>query len=652
MGTEKARILIVEDEHIVALDIKMLLIKYGYDVMGIHSSAEPALAAIEKDIPDLVLMDIKLQGEMDGIEATELIKDRFDIPVILLTAFADEATLQRAKLTEPFAYLIKPFEDRELRTQIVIALYRHKMEKEIKTREKLFSTTLNSIGDAVILLDQKDRVQYCNPVAAIMANGNHSNDKELTFFELFHFEGNPFPHGFREMREKTISADIVSEKQKIQVEVRVSPIIDPSEVRTGTVIVMTDITERIRAQQTLKEREEQLRQSQKMEAIGRLSGGIAHDFNNLLTVIMGYSKLMKENISQNEVPEREEIANDIEGIQNAALKSANLTRQLLTFSRHQMLRLRIHSLNDIVKDMQKMLRRLITEEIDIKLSLQADFDKVYIDQVQMEQVIINLAVNARDAMPEGGTLKISTSNIILEDTIQSISGAIKPGDYVIISVEDTGEGITKENMNRIFEPFFTTKDRGQGTGLGLSTVYGIIKQIDGSISVSSAPKKGTNFKIYIPATQKVDESRLSSPYSEGDGKGTETILLVEDDENLKFLLSRILRRKGYNVLESQNAGEALLICEDYKGQIHLLVSDIVMPHLSGDKLAKRLQSIRPDLKILLISGYPDRYKTENDEGIFTFIQKPFELDSFTRIIRQVLDSSEPLGTAEENYNPF
>jgi signal transduction histidine kinase/DNA-binding response OmpR family regulator len=636
MDVEKSRILIVEDEHIVALDIKMLLVKYGYEVTGIYSDAESALAELEKNLPDLVLMDIKLQGEMDGIEATQLIKNQYDIPVILLTAFADEATLQRAKITEPFAYLIKPFEDRELRTQIVIALYRHQMEKEVKTREKLFSTTLNSIGDAVILLDGNDVVQYYNPVAGEMASPVLKEN--LSFFELFEFADNPFPSGIVGLKDASVGAVIHSGEKRIQVEIRVSPIISTAGQHTGAVIVMTDITERLKAQRELQEREEQLRQSQKMEAIGRLSGGIAHDFNNLLTVIMGYSKLMRESISQDTFPDKAEIESDIEGIQNAALKSANLTRQLLTFSRHQVLKLKNHSLNDIVKDMQRMLKRLITEEIDINLSLRADFDKVYIDQVQMEQVIINLAVNARDAMPDGGTLTISTQNINLTDPVQSPEGQIEPGNYVVISVEDTGHGIDRDNIDRIFDPFFTTKDRGQGTGLGLSTVYGIVKQINGSVRVESIPGRGSIFEIYIPASQQVKEDLFSPAYVRTDDRGSGTILLVEDDENLKSLLSRILRKKGYTVLETQNPGEALLICEDYKDNIDLLVSDIVMPHLSGDKLAKRLQAMRNNLHVLLISGYPDRYNPENGNENFIFLQKPFELDKFTELVKKVIDS--------------
>ncbi|MFP4443340.1 MAG: response regulator, partial [Spirochaetia bacterium] len=234
MEGEKSRILIVEDEHIVALDIKMLLLKYGYEVAGIYSDAESALAALEKNLPELVLMDIKLQGEMDGIEATQQIKNKYDIPVILLTAFADEATLQRAKITEPFAYLIKPFEDRELRTQIVIALYRHRMEKEVKSREKLFSTTLNSIGDAVILLDENDVVQYYNPVAAKIAAPVLKEN--LTFFELFKFAENPFPTGIIGLKEASVSAVILAEDKQIQVEIRVSPIISAAGEHTGAVI--------------------------------------------------------------------------------------------------------------------------------------------------------------------------------------------------------------------------------------------------------------------------------------------------------------------------------------------------------------------------------------------------------------------------------
>jgi PAS domain S-box-containing protein len=629
---EQARIVVVEDEHIVALDIKMHLQKYGYVVPGMFASGEELLDSLDTMKPDLVLMDIKLQGKLDGLETSKIIKEKHRIPVILLTAFADEATLERAKKIEPFGYIIKPFEEKELRTTIVIALYKHKIEQKLRDREELFATTLKSIADAVLVIDNDGRIEYINPVAEKFLDITFENIINKNLEEVADLKESS-ENDIRE-RYKDVY-DLKSKNGIFHVERTASPLINDKGARSGTVVVLHDITEQLSTDKALREREDQLRQSQKMEAIGRLAGGIAHDFNNLLTVIMGYSKLISEDEGANGF-----VRSNIEGIQQAALKSVSLTRQLLTFSRHQVMELKSVNLNRLISDMEKMIRRLISEETSITISLEASHPQIFVDQGQIEQVLVNLVVNARDAMNDAGSLILRTGNAQVEKSFPTCMGTIAPGKYVTLTIRDTGYGIPPEVVTKIFDPFFTTKESGKGTGLGLSTVYGIIQQSSGYITVESEMTKGTTFCIYLPLHAGAEEPAAVKTESRVTITGTETILLVEDEEHVRNLMSRILTKQGYHVFEAQNAGEALLICEEHKNKIHLLVTDIILPHVNGSRLAKRLSALRPDLKIAFVSGYPLKLIQERNllqEGD-VFIQKPFDVDSFTLKIRNILDA--------------
>jgi nitrogen-specific signal transduction histidine kinase len=394
-----------------------------------------------------------------------------------------------------------------------------------------------------------------------------------------------------------------------------------------------DITERKRAEEEMATLQEQLRQSQKMEAIGRLAGGIAHDFNNLLTVIKGYSQL-----SLPELKEGDPLKGNIEEIKRAADRAANLTRQLLAFSRRQVMEMKVIDLNTILQDLHKMLLRVIGEDIELATVLAEDLGRAKTDPSQIEQVIINLAVNARDAMPNGGKLTIETANIELDEIYARNHIAVTPGRYVMFAVSDTGVGMTPEVRERVFEPFFTTKEKGKGTGLGLSTVYGIVKQSEGNIWVYSEPGKGTTFKIYLPRADEPLEELKKVEIKEIP-HGSETILVVEDEEEVRKLTVAVLKKYGYTVLEAPQGLDAFLICEEHKGLIHLLVTDVVMPKMSGRELADRVATIRPEIKVLYMSGYTDNTISHHgilEEGI-DYIQKPFTVEGMARKIREVLD---------------
>ena len=409
----------------------------------------------------------------------------------------------------------------------------------------------------------------------------------------------------------------------------------PVQLETGeNLMACEDITELKRAEEEKAVLHEQLRQSQKVEAIGRLAGGIAHDFNNLLTVIKGYSQL-----SSFELKEGDPLRVNIDEIQNAAERAASLTRQLLAFSRRQVMEMKVLDLNTLLRDLNKMLRRVIGEDIEMVIQLAEDIGRIRADVGQIEQVIMNLAVNAKDAMPSGGKLTIETANVELDESYARSHVDVRHGHYVMFSVSDTGVGMTPEVRERIFEPFFTTKEMGKGTGLGLSTTYGIVKQSEGHIWVYSVQGKGTTFKIYLPRVNEPLEEIRKEVLKEELPRGNETILIVEDEEDVRKLAGKILEKQGYRILETFNGDDALVACERRKSPIHLMLADIVMPGMSGSELAKLLKPLYPEIKILYMSGYTDNAVVRHgvlEKGV-NYIQKPFTMEGLARKVREVLD---------------
>ena len=403
---------------------------------------------------------------------------------------------------------------------------------------------------------------------------------------------------------------------------------------TGIRSAFQDISERKRAEEEKAVLQEQLRQSQKIEAIGRLAGGIAHDFNNLLTVIKGYSQLALV-----ETKDDSPLKEDLEEIKNAAEKAADLTRQLLAFSRRQILEMKVLDLNIILRNLNKLLRRVIGEDIELMTIPAEDLGRVKTDPGWIEQVIMNLAVNARDAMINGGRLTIETANVELDEAYARGHIAVKPGRYVMLSVSDTGVGMTPEVRQQVFEPFFTTKEKGKGTGLGLSTVYGIVKQSGGNIWVYSEPGQGTTFKIYLPSVDEPADELKDKVVVEELPRGSETILVVEDEEEVRKVAVRILKRQGYTVFDTPDGEGAQVICEKQKEPLHLILTDVVMPGMSGRQLVERCRQIRQDFKVLYMSGYTDNAIVQHGvlvEGV-NYIQKPFTVDALARKVREVLD---------------
>jgi signal transduction histidine kinase len=397
----------------------------------------------------------------------------------------------------------------------------------------------------------------------------------------------------------------------------------------GTVIVGNDVTEQRRVS-------EELRQAQKMEAIGRLAGGVAHDFNNLLTAITGYSDMLLRRTDLSA-----EARNHIEQIRRAADRAASLTRQLLVFSRKQIMQTRVMNLNETIGELEGILRRLIGEDVKLETRYAPNLDSVQADPNQMEQVIINLAVNARDAMPEGGRLVIETRNADVQGEAAERNHEIEPNRYCLLLVSDTGHGMSDEIRSRIFEPFFTTKEIGKGTGLGLSTVYGIVKQSGGHILVESEPGRGTTFKVYLPCVKGKPEAdaKQQQPDRIERARGTETILLVEDEEMVRSLAREVLRLYGYTVIEAQDGRRALEVCRDNAQRIDLMLTDVAMPEMNGVQLARAALILRPAMRVLYMSGYTEAAIVQHGvlDGNVPFIRKPWTPAAFLAKVRGVLE---------------
>jgi two-component system cell cycle sensor histidine kinase/response regulator CckA len=619
-------IAVVEDESIVALDIKNLLERSGYLVSGLFSSGEDLLARMDELKPDLILMDIKIRGRLDGVATAQLIHERYKTPVILLTAFADEATVSRAKLTQPFGYILKPFEERELRTAVEIALYRAAMEARLRKSEERYRSLFNEGITGNFLADPDGRLTEANPAFRRLV-GLEPEARLPLLSSLF-----PDAAAWDSFRAGILSARKLELAElplrsnggtELVVLANVAAVISDDGVVTGIRGELADATERRRL-------EERLVQGQKMEAVGRLAGGIAHDFNNILTAILGYVNLLAEDI-----PETSEARADLEGIRGAASRATNLTRQLLAFSRRQPFSPIFLDLNGLVQDAERLLRRLLTEGVSLGLDLGSGSVVVKADPVQMEQVLLNLVINAKDAMPSGGTIRISTrAETIAEPRTMGLD-TLPPGPYAVLDVRDTGGGIDPKIIGRIFEPFFTTKSKESGTGLGLSTVYGIVKQSGGAMDVVSHPGLGSVFAVWLP----LDPGLLESPsvrIKKGGGiESLGTILFVDDDESVRSLGGRLLAKRGHRALAASNAIEALSIAESYEGPIDLLVTDVVLPFIDGYSLSRRLEERRPGISTLFISGHPDRAADSEVAG--RFLSKPFSEEELSDAVIAALD---------------
>jgi len=510
---------------------------------------------------------------------------------------------------------------------------RKRHEQALRESEERYRKVLENANDIVYTHDLDGNLTSINKAGERVTGYTNDEVLNMNIFDLIAPEQaekarQMIKQKLTDMVPTSYDLELIGKDgRRISLEIS-SQIIHKGGQPSGVLGIARDITDR-------KHLEAQLRQSQKMEAVGRLAGGVAHDFNNLLTAIIGYSELLMSNPSTDEM-----TRTCVEEIRKAGERAASLTGQLLAFSRKQVLQPKVLDLNVIIANLDKMLRRLIGEDIDLDLIVQPDLWLLRADPGQIEQVIMNLAVNARDAMSSVGRLTIETSNVEFDSESIRSYAEIAEGRYVVLQVRDTGHGMSEELQSQIFEPFFTTKEQGKGTGLGLSTVYGIVKQSGGYIYVDSELEKGTTFTVYLPRVDEVAGVREGGSSTDDLPVGTETVLLVEDEPLVRQFVSRTLRSSGYLVIEASNGNEALVIGDDYEGPIHLLVTDMVMPKMSGRELATRFTEWRPSMKTLFISGYTDNEISSQDveDSGVAFLQKPFTPRQLAAKVREVLDN--------------
>lgn len=512
---------------------------------------------------------------------------------------------------------------------------RKQVEKEVRRAHDSLRLLIDGARDhAIYLVDPGGRVLTWNAGAERLKG--YSSDEIIGSSHRLFFTDDDLAGGKPEALLAAARADGRAEDEGYRVRKNgerfwANVVITALESDSGEHIGFAKIT---RDLSQFRKLEEQMRHAQKMEAVGRLAGGIAHDFNNLLSVVLSYSSLAVDSMRTDDP-----LRGDIEEIMKAGQRAADLTRQLLAFSRQSVIAPQVVELNQSLSSMERMLRRICGEDITLSLVLASDLGRIKADPSNIEQVVMNLVVNARDAMPEGGRLIIETSNVDLDDAYAREHLGVAPGGYVMMTVSDTGIGMDRATQKQIFEPFFTTKVVGKGTGLGLSTVFGIVNQLGGSIWVYSEPGHGTTFKVHLPRT---DQQHTMRPQmlEVTNLRGDETILVTEDDDQLRVVACGVLRKSGYTVLEASNGGEALLLCEEHPRTIHLLLTDVAMPKMSGARLAQRLGSLRPDMRVLFMSGYTEQTIMSHgfvDDAV-ELLQKPITPDKLLRRVRQTLDA--------------
>lgn len=515
----------------------------------------------------------------------------------------------------------------------------HRIRRLFSEQERIFRLITENAEDLITVMDRDGNRSYVSPSYRNLGYSTEDLQAVPVAKQIHKDDHRKILDARSQAFETGVSGQVEYRFQRKDgdwriMESTVSPVKNDRGEIDQIVVVSRDVTDRKRAEQLLRQREEQLRQAQKMEAIGQLSGGIAHDFNNLLGVIIGYSESVEQHLASTDPLHKSAVE-----IRKAGERAASLTHQLLAFSRQQVLQFQILDLNALVSDMGKMLRPLIGSHIELTIKLAPRLGKVKADQSQMEQVIVNLVVNARDAMPEGGNLLIETSNVTVDENSTGNLPLLQPGPYVVVAVSDTGIGMDAKTRPHIFEPFFTTKSPGKGTGLGLATVYGVVKQSGGGVFVDSEPNEGSTFRIFLPQTR---ETATVQPVNEISGKGslgTGTILLVDDEEALLSLTSERLTENGYTVLTASDGVQALEVANGFDGPIHLLLTDVAMPRMGGVALAHSLAELRPETRILFMTGHAETEVAAlgTPDSRAESIPKPFTLGNLLERVRRALE---------------
>jgi len=637
------KILIVEDEGIIAQHISTRLEKTGYEIAGIAGSAEEALLRVAELNPALILMDIRIKGELDGIATAEKIRELFDIPVIFLTAHTDQQTIDRAKRTGAYGFLTKPVHQTSLATSIEMTLHKHRAESEVRRQRAWLETILGAMADGVAVIDNAGRVQFLNRPAEELTGWSDSEARDQPVTAILPLvesatglrvpdaltppeppePARALPRGLRASRRSGRSFAIEGE---------VVASVDDGSVM-GSIVTFRDATAR-------QIQEYEARHEHMMQAVGRLAAGIAHDFNNLLFVILGYTEeILRTSPGLNDA-DRE----GLEEIRKAGESATHITGQLLKFSRKDLAEPRDLDLNEAIADTAELCKRLAGPSVSWRTQLDPSLGTIRADPGQVKQILMNLVANARDAMPDGGALTIGTAKV----------AAPRPGapagsteSFVSLTVTDTGTGMSRETAEHLFEPFFTTKALGKGTGLGLSIVHSIVTDLGGSIHVESEPGHGATFTLYLPRT-------AGAAWPAGDGglhpamRGADppTVLLVEDNEAVRRLLANYLTDAGCHVLEAGNGEEAIRAAAAYDGPIPLLVTDIAMPGAGGFEVARAITAQRPSIDVIFVSGYAEEIvRGEQLPANTRFLPKPFVQRELVGLVGDLMRKKAAAGTS-------
>lgn len=636
----KTHILVVEDEGIVALDIQNRLKRSGYVVAGVASSGPEAIRKAREVKPHLVLMDIKLKGDMDGIEAAQHINSQLDIPVVYLTAYADETTLKKANLAGPFGYLLKPFKERALVATIQMALSRHQLEQRLKESEQWFSTTLKSIGDAVIATDNQGCIKFMNPLAEMLTGSNQTEAVGVESEKIFKIiddttrKNNPSP-----VEQVLRTGEVVFLQnntlllaeggKETPIDDSAAPILDNKGNIIGVVLVFRDVTERKQAQRAML-------QTQKLESLGVLAGGVAHDFNNLLVAILGQVELALAK-STADSP----VRNHMEKAVRAAEQAAELTNQLLAYSGRGQFERQPINLNDLVRNNQQLFAVSLPKNVQVLLELEESLPLIEADPSQMQQVIMNLLLNAAEAIGEhNGTVTIRTGTQEVttadEHLWKHTGDQLTSGNYFSLEVCDTGCGMETETLSKIFDPFFTTKINGRG--LGLAAVLGIVRGHGGGLTIDSKPDQGTTFNLVFPFSV-IEPVAMDEVISAVEGETHSGQALVIDDELYVLeAVTDILMSAGIQVMTAPNGLAGLVLYRKHAADINLVLLDLSMPGMNGAETFQKLREINPQVKVLLSSGYDKEVvdRRFDWQGLAGFIQKPYNLSVLIDTVKRHL----------------
>lgn len=625
------KILIVEDEVIVSRDIRLQLEMLGYDVIGETRYGEEAVDLTLRLDPDLVLMDIQLGGEMNGIQAGRQIIEETDKPIVFLTAFASGDLFEQAKAISPAGYILKPFEERELRIILEMAVYKQKVEHELRLK----SNALSAAANAVVITDKTGLIEWAN--RSFTLNSGYSAEEAFGKRpgELLKSGKHP-PEFYQEMWETITRGEVwdgeITNKRKdgtlYQERMTITPIFAASGAITHYIAIKQDITQE-KALETMYLR------AQRLESIGTLAGGIAHDLNNILApILMSGDLLLNETLT----PDQRKM---VELIHESAKRGADVVRQVLAFARGEDGNRTEIQLRHLIVERCNVSRQTFPKNIQVEEQVPRDLWPVQADPTQIHQVLMNLMINARDAMPKGGTLTVTACNRIIDKENRYLSNELKPGPCVELTISDTGTGIPPDIIERIFDPFFTTKAPGKGSGLGLSSAMGILRGHKGALRVNSTPGEGSTFKLFLPADARKNQSPVQPELPHLPAGNQEPVLVVDDEDSIRWMIRNTLQSLGYRVELARNGQEALEKIQDRKTDPYrLLLLDLMMPVMNGPELVSRLKPDFPELPVLIMSGMLPENGLEQYPGLshLPFLQKPFSIETLANLVAEQLKS--------------